>query len=63
MTELEMLQDAGFRAAHIGESRNASALRELEALSRFLRDKGYHDAAEMTDGLQDFMRGMMQEGF
>lgn len=63
MTELELMQESGVGSGHIGESRNTSALRELEALSKFLRANQFHDAASMTDDLQDFMRAMLQEDF
>lgn len=63
MTELELMQESGFGASHIGESRNTSALRELEALANFLVANGYYDAAAIVYGLEDFMRDMMQEDF
>ena len=63
MTEAQLMSEARYGASHIGESRNSSAMREFEALSKFLRESGYHDAAMMTDGLQDFMRSILQEDF
>lgn len=63
MTELQLMQEASFGTPRAGESRNTSALRELEALAKFLRANGYHDAAIMTDALQDFCRDLLNEDF
>lgn len=57
------MSEAGFGGAHIGESRNSSAEREFTALAKFLRANGFHDAARMADGLQDFCRSILEDDF